>query len=478
VAKAQLHTYRTYARKETHPGRLAALARLSGIDAPCAMRCSLLEIGCGDGGNIIPLAAAYPESRFLGFDISGELIEKGQETIRALELQNVELVVGDIGTFQPTAGGFDYVICHGVYSWVAPELQRRILEIGKPAISEHGVFFVSYNTLPGWRQRGMVRDILQVGSRLREDSDDSSRYASAMELASRLTSESSLLPPYVREAVERLSSSEPSYVIQEFLGEYNAPVLFMDFMRAAESCGLQFMSEARVVMMSAEDLGPDMRAYLDSFGSNVTMREQVLDLLRNRTFRETILCHAERSVNRGLSTKVFKDLVFIANYLPIGEESGDRVKFRERATDRELLAPKGECEQVLAALASMGARGATISELLERTAASLALSEHDTLRVLVTLWRTGFCDAVTAPLCGASDDAMVNPFSVAQALGAGKVTSFLHESHSLTPLERMAIGIAAQPLSFDALKIQLLQHASKDEADSVVERLREKGFFL
>lgn len=478
MTQPQAYPYRTYARKETHPARLGALSRLSGIGAASAAQCSVLEIGCGDGGNIIPLATAYPESRFVGFDISHELIEKGQETIRRLGVRNIELVVADIAAYQPVVKSFDYVICHGVYSWVAPELQQRILEIGKSALAEQGAFFLSYNTLPGWRQRGMVRDILQVGSRLSTGTDEGSRYASAMELASRLVGKESLLPPYVREAVDRLSASEPSYVIQEFLGEYNTPVLFMDFMQAAQLCGLQFMSEARVVMMSADDLRPDLRSYLDSFGDDVTMREQVLDLIRNRTFRETVLCHAERSVNRGLSVKVFKDLFFIANYLPVGESVGDRVKFRERSTDRELLAPPGECEQVLAVLASMGARGASISELFEKASSSVALSEHDMLRVLVTLWRTGFCDAVTSPLCGVSGDARVNPFSVAQALGGGKVTSALHDSHPLTSLERTAIGIAAQPLSFDALKIQLLQHAPKEEVDGVVARLVEKGFFL
>ncbi len=477
MTESARYPYKTHARKESHPARLGALARLSGVDAPLAESASVLEIGCGNGGNIIPLAATYPDSRFVGFDLSQELIETGKNAIQSLGLKNIELSVGDIAQYQSTKGAFDYVICHGVYSWVAPELQTRILKIGRDALAEHGVFFMSYNTLPGWRQRGVLRDILQVGSRLSKTQDEGSRYTAAMELAKLLQTESSALPAYVHEAVERLKSSEPSYVIQEFLGEYNTPVLFMDFMQAAELCDLQFLSEARVVMMSAEDLSPALRSYVDSLESDSYQKEQVLDLVRNRTFRETILCRSELSLNRGLSTGAFKELIFVANYIPLGPGEGGRARFRERATERELLAPRGECEQVLSVMAAAGTRGVTVGELTDGIAATLALSPHDLLRVLVTLWRTGFCDAVTAPLCGVREDALVSPFAVMQASGADKVTSALHDSYPLSPLERRAITLAERPLSFADLETQLLPFATKEEARSSIARLREKGFF-
>ncbi len=471
--------YKTFARKESHPARLGALARLSGIDAASVDSCSVLELGCGDGRNIIPIAVAYPTSRFVGVDIASELIEKGRREVAELGLSNIELITTDLAQYNPPSNEFDYVICHGVYSWVPEELQKRILALTKRALAPQGVAFVSYNTLPGWRQRGVVRDILQVGSLMSEQNDEASRYDAGMRLLERLAREPQL-SSYVREAAQRLTQSEPSYIVQEFLGECNSPALFIDFMRSAQDTGLQFVAEARVVMMSSEDLSGETKSLLESFGDDVWMREQVLDIVRNRTFRETLLCHESIAVNRGLSTRVFKELVFVANLLPVDSDAQDStqgVLFRERTTEREISAPRGECEQVLRVLAGIGVRGATVSALLERMTSEGQMSEHDTIRALVTLWKTGFVDAVTAPLCGQGAEATVSPLAQLQIIAGERVTSFLHESLTLSELERQVLQLAAKSPSFQALETLALQYAPAKEAHQAIWGLREKGFF-
>ena len=57
-------------------------------------------------------------------------------------------------------GRFDYVICHGVYSWVPEAVQDRILEICARNLTPDGVAYVSYNTYPGWHARGLARDLM------------------------------------------------------------------------------------------------------------------------------------------------------------------------------------------------------------------------------------------------------------------------------------------------------------------------------
>ena len=474
--RATEYPYRTFARKETHPARIGALARLHGIDAPLVSQASVLELGCGDGSNCIPLAERNPKSRFIGVDRDEALVLKGRSQIEQLGLTNVELICADIESYSPETGGFDYVICHGVYSWVSPALQRRILEISKRALSPRGVLFVSYNTLPGWRQRGVVRDILQVGADMSPDSSDGSRYEAGMKLLSIVAKEGAQVPAYVREAAERLVDSEPSYVIQEFLGEYNTPLLFKDFMCSAQSHGLQFLSEARVVMSSAEDLSPQMRSVLESFGDDLTMREQVLDLLRNRTFRETLLCRDSIALNRGLSVKVFKELVFVANYLPVQDgQTSSGVRLQERYTDKEVVAPPGECEQVLRCVAQIGPGGATYSELL---AHPLGLSEHELMRVVVTLWRTGFIDALTSKQCGERKLLEVTSIAKLQARTESKVTSALHDSWKLSQNERLVFELLKDPMPRESLTDALAQDIGSADAQLVVERLQQRGFFL
>jgi len=482
------YPYKTFARKETHPARIGALARLYGIEAAPADRCKVFEIGCGDGGNIIPLAAQYPQSSFIGIDIDSDLIAEGRQEITALNLKNIELISGDVSEYKPASAGFDYVVCHGVYSWVSPEVQAAILSRGVTALSPHGVFFISYNTLPGWRQRGALRDILRVGASFVENEDDVTRLENAMAFLALVVEQSSSITPYVREAAERLKTSEPSYIVQEFLGAYNTAQMFTDFMRDVTAAGLQFVSESRVVMMSSEDLTPELNEVLTALDENIIAREQVIDIVRNRMFRETLLCHESLKLDRGLSKATFKGLTFVASYVPellsasndtkavetrAADESKD-VKLIERYSGREILAPAGECATMLELMAEYGARGATFQALCERS----GVAEPECLRTVFTLWKTGFVEALTAPICGISERAEVSPWARRQAVATGRVTSALHESFDLPPEERSVLAQVIAPMTFSALETLLIASFPREHVVRLVGALKAKGFFL
>jgi tRNA G46 methylase TrmB len=70
----------------TQPSRLAALSTLFGLEAPPAARASVLELGCASGGNIIPLAARFPNAYFIGIDRSERHIDQGDDALRLLVL--------------------------------------------------------------------------------------------------------------------------------------------------------------------------------------------------------------------------------------------------------------------------------------------------------------------------------------------------------------------------------------------------------
>ncbi len=471
------YPYKTFARKETHPARIGALARLYGIAAASADRCSVFEIGCGDGGNLIPLAAQYPKSSFVGIDCDGALIEQGRGEISALALTNIELIHGDISEYKPANGGFDYVICHGVYSWVSPQIQQAILNRGVAALSSHGVFFISYNTLPGWRQRGALRDILRVGASFVENENDVVRLENAMAFLALVVEQSSSITPYIREAAQRLKGSEPSYLVQEFLGEYNTAQMFSDFMRDARGSGLQFVSESRVVMMSSEDLATEINEVLTALDDNIIAREQVIDIVRNRMFRETLLCHDSLQLDRGLGSTTFKGLTFVASYVPDAtylSDSVGQVKLIERYSGREVSAPVGECAAMLKVLSECGPHGATFEVIHKRS----GVDEHECLRAVFTLWKTGFIEALTAPICGTRERVEVSPWARRQAVSNGRVTSALHESFNLPPEERAVLAQVIAPMSLAALETLLVASYPRERVVELVRSVEQKGFFL
>lgn len=76
--------YPGYAYRQTHPDRLATMATLFGMTPAPVEGCRVLELGCGEGGNLIPMAFGLPRSQFLGIDLAQRPIQKGQAMVEAL----------------------------------------------------------------------------------------------------------------------------------------------------------------------------------------------------------------------------------------------------------------------------------------------------------------------------------------------------------------------------------------------------------
>ena len=131
---------------QTHPIRLATIATLFGMKPPAVETSRVLELGCTDGGNLIPMAVAFPQAEFVGLDLSTRQIETGQSTLDAIGVTNIQLHHEDILAVEDQYGQFDYIIAHSVYSWVPEVVQEKILATIKQLLTPQGVGYVSYNT--------------------------------------------------------------------------------------------------------------------------------------------------------------------------------------------------------------------------------------------------------------------------------------------------------------------------------------------
>jgi len=280
----------------THPDRLATIATLLGLKPARAKRCWVLELGCAGGGNLIPLALAFPESTFVGIDLSAEQLAEGQRTIAALGLTNISLRHLSILDIGDRFGGFDFIICHGVYSWVPAAVQEKILRVYKQCLAPSGVGFISYNTFPGWHMRGMVRAMMGLHDRRFRDRDPLSRVGQARALLSFLAKSAPAGDgPYnhlLKEQLGQLSACSDAYLFHEHLEECNEPIYFVDFCDRLAAAGLRFLAEAEMgVMVPANSFPAEVQEELSRVAPNQIELEQYMDLLRNRSFRQTLVCH-------------------------------------------------------------------------------------------------------------------------------------------------------------------------------------------
>jgi SAM-dependent methyltransferase/methyltransferase-like protein len=300
----------------THPSLLGALARLFALEAAPLGEARVLELGCASGGNIIPLAARHPGASFVGIDLSNAQIEAGRARIARLGLSNIDLRCQSFADIEKGAAAFDYIICHGVYSWVPEPLRETILRLCRENLAPRGIALVSYNVLPGWRMLQALRDsfLLHAGAA----ADPAARVAQVRALLQLLPQASPDATPYqdflAREAARLLASSD-DYLAHEFLDDVNEPCSFREFIGAARRHGLAFLGEAELPTMILGNYPAGMGELIGKVGgsSQLLATEQYIDIVSGRTFRQTLLVGAERGarIDRALSSERVEGLHFI-----------------------------------------------------------------------------------------------------------------------------------------------------------------------
>ncbi len=300
--------YPSLPQSYTQPSHLAALAQLHGLRAPPAETARVLELGCASGGNIIPLAARFPKAHFTGFDLSARQIADGQRRIAALSLSNIDLEVGDVTHLPLKSAPFDYIICHGLFSWVPVAAQEAIFQICREHLASSGVAAISYNVLPGWHLRRVIRDIcLQAAGVSGSPRERATRARRAIE---ELAGSTSKILPYgyfLRQEVQRLSRQPLAYIFGEFLAEHNTPVTLAEFVARASGYDLKFLCEG--------DLDASARRGIDDaarFAKLVPVRDDrfatglgsALDYASGRPFRRSLIVHSDAATSAYLPPHV------------------------------------------------------------------------------------------------------------------------------------------------------------------------------
>ncbi|MGA2436103.1 MAG: class I SAM-dependent methyltransferase, partial [Bryobacteraceae bacterium] len=267
--------------------------------------CRVLELGCGDGSHLIPMALTLPRARFVGVDLAEAPIAAAEERAGRLGLANAEFRRLDVLKIGADFGEFDYIVTHGLYSWVPEPVRDKLLAICKANLAPHGVAFVSYNAYPGRYLRQMLREMLLYHTGGIEDSGP--KLQRAYELIGFLD-RAGTGHPELREELRALNERDPFAIFHDDLADINQPVYFHEFMEHAGRHGLQFLAEAQFSSMQEGQFSAGTVEALNRFANGDKIRkQQYLDFLKCRRFHQTLLCHErvrlsdapeERSVQR------------------------------------------------------------------------------------------------------------------------------------------------------------------------------------
>ncbi len=465
----------------THPDNLACKALLHGLRSPAVETCRVLELGCGTGGNLIPLAQIIPTATFVGIDYAHRQILQGQAIADMVGLSNLRLKAMSLAEVDEELGEFDYILCHGVYSWVSDENQRHILRIISQHLAPNGVAYVSYNTFPGWHLRGLIREILCYQTKgVGDPAEQVSRARKYLDFLIQSTPDpKGIYAEILRREREILSRTPDTYVFHEHLEERNKPIYFHEFAKSASEHRLQFLSEASFPV-DESNFTEELRTQLNETARDRIDYEQQLDFLCNGTFRRSLLCHADVALAGQPSTMAIRQLKIASRARPARP-----IAEIQSAEAEEFLGPEGESitttfpliKAALLCLSEASPQSLTLEELHLRANAKLGSSPdpiqklHEAELLSKAILRCHKTDLIQLHLfepCAiheVSDHPVASGLSRWQAAHHEPISNLRHRMVELNNFERFILSLLDGTLDREGLCQAAFHHVASGQMD-------------
>jgi methyltransferase-like protein/2-polyprenyl-3-methyl-5-hydroxy-6-metoxy-1,4-benzoquinol methylase len=452
--------YPSLSYSQSHPDRLATVAAILGVKPPPIEHCRVLELGCASGGNIIPMALGLPKSEFVGIDLAARQIAQGRAMVDALQLRNISLVQSNILELDAGWGQFDYIIAHGVFSWVSRPVQEKLLEVCSQNLAPGGIAYVSYNTFPGWYYAGMMREMMMYHTRsINEPQERVARARGLLDfLAEAVPAEESVhgylinqYSKFLRGEVDGSRPPDDALFLHDELEEVNEAIYFFQFAERAAHHGLQYLGEAEFRTMLTSNFPDHVSRALDEMANDVIELEQYMDFIRNRALRQTLLCHKDVPINRQITLKSIPSLYIASRARSIElEQDLHATKVAEfQVSDGATLATDHPVtKEAMLYLAQAWPRPVPFGELLARSRSRLGLDGAGVARdgqVLAANLMTAYGFSgnlvelhVHAPQMAleVSERPVASPLARLQAKAGARITNLRHERVKLDEFER------------------------------------------
>nr|WP_244959082.1 class I SAM-dependent methyltransferase [Novosphingobium marinum] len=283
----------------------------------------LLEVGGGDCVNLLSLAAAWPKCDAHGFDLSEAAIGRGQDLVKAGRFDNVTLAVDDVMEAHKRypARSFDYVVVHGLYAWVPPQVREGILELLDHVLSDNGVAFVSYNAIPGGHFRKMLRDTIKFELEGVDDPDEVKQITMRVLHEYRDRTEDHPMIACLKEHVDSMLDRPWGALFHDELGEVYYPQKLVDVVRAGARHNLRYLTDSgrHLKLQGFFEIGEDA-PFNSAKADELILRRQMRGDFRDiRFFRQSLFVRPERRIDRTIDFERLSDM-WLATPMSRGED--------------------------------------------------------------------------------------------------------------------------------------------------------------
>jgi hypothetical protein len=361
--------------------QLAMLSKLQAhrVDRPLRY----LELGFGQGLSLNIHAAAY-SGEYWGTDFNPtqaanarELAVASGANIRVLDDSFEELARRD------DLPEFDIIALHGIWSWISDENRRVIADIARRKLAVGGIFYLSYNTTPGWSAAIPLRHLMTLHLEVASGEAQGlvPRIDQALSFAQSVVDSNALYfraNPQVAERLKALKGLNKHYLAHEFFNADWHPMPFSEAANYLEPAKLSFAASSNLIAhVDALCLTPAQQKLLASIAHPV-LRESVRDYCDNQQFRRDIFVKGPRTLTLQQQLETFKNLRFATMTtdaeIPLKVNGGAG----EANLQAEIYRP------LMAVLAEGGYAPKSVAELAEHPSLRV-VPPHHLLQALVVL---------------------------------------------------------------------------------------------
>jgi len=280
-----------------------------------------LELGFGQGLSLNVHAAAT-QGEFWGTDFIPAHVLNARELAASWQ-SDARLCEDSFEDFanREDLPEFDVIAMHGVWSWISPQNRAVVLDIVRKRLAPGGVFYLSYNALPGCAAELPVRNLLKLHTEqvsppllgVPEKLDAALAFMRALaEGGSRLFHDHG----ESRALLERVSGQNRKYLAHEYLGSHWQPMGFAEVAELASEAKLEFATSA-TLSDHLDGVGfPDRAKKLLDEAKHPILRETVRDYLVNQRFRRDIFVKGARRLSPEAKSERFGRVRFVLRAPP------------------------------------------------------------------------------------------------------------------------------------------------------------------
>lgn len=299
--------YPAFFYKEMQPLWLSTVAGLRGFavtdaDGPIA----LCELGCGVGVNLLVAAACHPDGHFTGVDFNEEHLRLARDAARECGIGNVEFIHADFATFsRQNDRQFDYVTCHGAWSWIAPQHRAALLDCAARGLKPQGLFYLHYMCHPGSTEMLQFQHLLNLCAH--HLPGPSPRRAQTGMALLKQVAEAGLFAqrPAMLQHLANMARRDPADIAHEFLTDHWHPQHSVDVHRTAGEAGLALLGSAdvfanldvslsvpgRMQQLVRRTAAPALAETLKDMARNAHQRMDLFQKQAAPSSRETVMAH-------------------------------------------------------------------------------------------------------------------------------------------------------------------------------------------